>query len=402
MFDTMDELDILDVARTWSFWDTSVPASVPRDVDLPDALADSHCLVIQGVRRCGKSTLLQQLVDRYGLDPALCALLNLEDPRLSLSQTYGTLERLVELFRTRYPDAQKLYFFLDEIQGAEGWQRWLRAQLDRPRGNIFVITGSNATLLSGELSSALSGRHLTVELFPFHLDELRRSNPDATLDDYLFGGGFPEPSTMTMSDGDRLRRQYFHDIVERDIRERVRARSSLPIRQVVQMAYESAGSELSLRRVAATTGIAVDTAGSYLEACEAAYLLFSCPFFAFSARKRASRNRKYYPVDTGLRRVIVTRAGADRGKALECATYLALRRLYGDLSYWRGRGEVDFVVRQRGRIVPVQVCWDEPLERHHRALEDFYEAYPQSEEAVFVTAARFEEALSAIGDRLSG
>ena len=391
----MDDLDILDIASTWSFWDRPAPASVLREVDLPAELRSSLCLVIQGVRRCGKSTLLQQLMRRYDLDATRCAFLNLEDPRLSRAQSYETLDLLVERYRQRHADSEPLYFFLDEIQEVEGWQAWLRAQLERPRGNVFVTTGSNATLLSGELSSQLTGRHLTVELFPFDLTELRRHDSAATLADYLSGGGFPEP--LTMSDGDRLLRQYFHDIIERDVRERVGARSSLAIRQVVQMAYESAGSEMSLRRVAGATGIAVDTAGSDLEACEDAYLLHSCPYFSFSERRRASRNRKYYPVDTGLRRVVTTRLGADRGKALECAVHLALRRRLGRrVFYWREKGEVDFVVHDDDRIVPIQVSWGEPCDRHHRALEAFYERYPQAAESIFVTAERFEEALATL------
>lgn len=396
MTEAETELDILDIARAWSFWDREVPASIPRRVDLPDALRDSLCLVIQGVRRCGKSTLLQQLIGHYGLDKARCAFINFEDPRLTSALTFETLQRLVDQFRAARPDADRLYFFLDEIQGVEGWQRWLRAQLDRPSGDVFVITGSNAQLLSGELSSVLTGRHLTLELFPFDLDERRARDPQTSVEDYLTDGGFPEP--LTMSDGDRLRRQYFDDIVERDVRERVGARSSLPIRQVAQMVFESAGAELSVRRIAGAAGIAADTASSYLEACEAAYLLFSCPFFAFSERKRASHNRKYYPVDSGLRRVVVTRTGEDRGKALECATHLALRRRFGQVFYWRERGEVDFVVQSRGRVIPVQVTWDAAAERHHRALESFYERFPQAEEAIFVTADTFETALARLVD----
>jgi hypothetical protein len=394
MVDTMADLDVLEIASTWSFWDQTVPPSVPRRVNLPDALRESLCLVVQGVRRCGKSTLLQQLIDRYHLDPQRCALLNLEDPRLSRAQTYETLDQLVEQFRSWHGSEPTLYFFLDEIQGVEGWERWLRVQLERPRGNVFVITGSNARLLSGELSSVLTGRHLTVELYPFDWDEFRECRPGAPLESYLTEGGFPEP--LSISDGDRLLRQYFHDIVERDVRERLGARSSSAIRKVVQMTYESAGSELSLRRIAGATGITADTAGQYLEACEAAYLLFGCPFFAFSERKRAGRRRKYFPIDTGLRRVAVTHGGADRGKSLECATYLALRRRFGEVSYWREREEVDFVVQTDGRIVPVQVTWDEPLDRHHRALEAFYEQHPGAEEPTFVTAGSFEQALSAI------
>lgn len=388
----MVDLDILTIAADWSFWDRPLPPSVRRDVDLPAALRPSLALVVQGVRRCGKSTLLQQIVAHYGVEPRDGAFLNFEDPRLARALTWETLDLLVARFRAARAGAERRVYFLDEVQEVEGWQRWLRARLDRPGGDVYVVTGSNSNLLSGELSSMLTGRHLTVELFPFDLGERRRLHPESSLEDYLAGGGFPEP--VTMPDGDRLLRQYFYDIVERDIRERVAARSSLGIRQVVQMVFESAGAELSLRRVAGAAGIAVETAGGYLDACESAYLLFSCPWFAFSERKRAARNRKYYPVDTGLRRVVATRTGEDRGRALECAVHLALRRRFGPVFYWRGRGKVDFVVRDGDRIVPWQVSWNGPEPRHERALQEFYEEFPQAEEAVLVTADNFEELLT--------
>lgn len=387
----MESLDVLAIAQDWSFWDGQATDSVPRNIDLPKRLSDSTCLVVQGARRCGKSTLLRQMIDRYRLDPKRCAFLNLEDPRLVNALQFPLLEQLVREFRARHRRGKRLVYFLDEIQAVEGWERWLRGRLDRPDGSVFVITGSNSTLLSGELSTVLTGRHLTVELFPFDLRELRVLRADADLASYLRGGGFPE--ACKSPDGDRLLRQYFHDIVERDIRERVAARSSRPIRQVAQMAFESSGAEMSLRRVAGAVGVAVDTAGSYLEGCEAAYLLFSVPYFAFSERKRASRNKKYYPIDTGMRRLVVTRTGDDRGKALECATQLALRKRYGEVFYWRGKGEVDFVVREGDRIVPHQVTWSSLEPRHHGALEEFYERFPQADEAVLVTAESFDEML---------
>jgi predicted AAA+ superfamily ATPase len=387
---------LLDIAASWSFWDKPLPRSIPRDVALPDALRESLALVVQGVRRCGKSTLLQQILGRYRLDPARCAFVNFEDPRLSNALHHTTLDALVAAFRARHPTGSR-YFFLDEIQWVDGWQRWLRARLDRPAGDVFVVTGSNARLLSGELSSVLTGRHITVELYPFDLVEAQRRDRGVTVERWLHDGGFPEPTAM--SDGDRLLRQYFIDIVERDVRERIGGRSSLAIRQVVQMVFESAGSEMSLRRVAGAAGIAVETAASWLEACEAAYLLFACPWFAFSERKRAARNVKYYPVDTGLRRVVVTATGGDRGKSLECAVHLALRRRYGQVYYWRGRGEVDFVVLRDGRPLPIQVTWDERAERHDRALEAFYEEYPQADEARTVTAATFPAEIAGLDAR---
>lgn len=384
---TGDEL--LEIAATWSGWGRPIPSSIPRKVDIP-ALRDSLALVIQGVRRCGKSTLMRQLVGRYGLDPLRCLFVNFEDPRLSNALTHDTLEALVTAFRARHPNADRLVFLLDEIQGVHGWERWLRSQLDRPQGHAFVVTGSNATLLSGELGSALTGRHLTLELYPFDLDERRQLDPAASLEDHLRDGGFPEP--LAIPDGDRLLRQYFHDIIERDVRERLSARSSKPIRQIVQLAYAAAGSELSLRRAAAATGLATDTAGAYLQACEDAYLLFQVPYFSTSERKRTARNRKIYPIDTGLRRVVVSPGSADRGKSLECAVQLALRRRYREVCYWRGDGgEVDFVVQEGRTVRPIQVTWDTPQPRHHTALDAFYEQFPHAEEAWWVTAETFGE-----------
>ncbi len=385
----MDADALFEIARTWSYWDRPMPRSVARRIRLPDALTDSLALVVQGVRRCGKSTLLRQLVGRYGLDPARCIFVNFEDPRLAQHLDWPVLDDLVAAARSKLVAAthDRVTFFLDEIQNVRGWERWLRSQLDRPSGNQFVVTGSNAALLSGELGAVLTGRHRTVELYPFELEEFCDARPGGETRSFLRDGGFPEP--LTLSDGDELRRQYFDDIINRDIRERLGARSSQPIRQVAQMAYEAAGSELSLRRIAAAAGLAIDTAGSYLTACEDAYLLFGVPFFAFSERKRAAYNRKYYPIDTGLRRVVVTPGPQDTGKTLECAVAVVLRRRHRDVYYWRGDGEVDFVVQDGGRVVPIQVTLEGPQPRHDRALRSFYEQFPQADEAVFVTLDGF-------------
>lgn len=390
--------DLLEIAAAWSPWESAFPDTVPRRLELPDRLRESLALVIQGVRRCGKSTLMQQLVGHYDLEPARCLFINFEDPRLSDRLHYGTLDELLTDFRARYHHGP-LHFFFDEIQWVDGWQRWLRVRLDQPAEHTFVVSGSNARLLSGELGSALTGRHLTIELYPFDFDEMRQLRPDAGFDDWLYRGGFPEPATL--SDGDRLLRQYLYDIVERDIRERIGARSSLAIRQLVQMVFESAGSELSLRRIAAARGIAVDTAASWLEACQDAYLLFACPWFAWSERKRAARNVKYYPVDPGLRRIAVTPSGVDRGKALECAVFLALRRRFSEVFYWRGTGEVDFVVLHGRTAIPIQVTVEAPQERHMRALDEFYEIHSHAGEAIRVTADTFHEALGRLPESAS-
>jgi len=384
---------LLDIAYQWSAWDRPFKASVARTVPLPVALHPGIALVVQGVRRCGKSTLMEQLVGRYGLAPATCLFINFEDPRLIDRLEFSVLDELQAAFEARHTSGTPLTFFFDEVQNVRGWERWLRTQLDRGT-HRFVISGSNAHLLSGELGTVLTGRHLTVELQPFSWEEARRLDPTTTLEQHIVRGGFPAPLQVG-PDADKLLQTYFSDIVTRDVRERVGARSSRPVLQVAKMCFESAGSELSYRRVAAAAGISVDTAKDYLNACATAYLVYQCPFFAWSERKRASRSAKYYPVDTGLRRTVVTRGGADRGKGLECATFLALKRRFEHVYYWRGgrpgEGEVDFVVQHNGRLVPLQVTWESEQPRHARALEQFYERFPMADDPVLVTAETFDD-----------
>lgn len=381
----MNQSLLMEVAAEWSHWSKAPPATVPRRVDLPRELRPALALAIQGVRRCGKSTLMSQLMKRYKLDRRRCMFVNFEDPRLAQQLDHRTLQSLVDVFeKERGPGCT---WFFDEIQHVDGWQRWLRLQLDRPRDRRFVITGSNSALLSGELGSSLTGRHHLVELFPFDFEEFQLARPGASLADYLAAGGFP--AAVATADGDRLLQGYFNDIVERDMRERVGARSTLPLRQLVQLLYESAGSESSARRMATAIGMTDDTTALYLDAAESAYLAFSCPYFAWSARQRSARNRKWYPIDTGLRRAVVSRTGADRGKQLECATFLALRRRHREVFYWRNGGEVDFVVLHENKPLPLQVTWDKPQERHHKALAAFYNAHRDAHQAVFVTPASF-------------
>lgn len=395
----MDDRDLLDIASTWSFWDRPPPQAIRRNLKLPESLSNRTAVVIQGVRRCGKSTLLTQLIGLYRLKRRDCLFVNFEDPRLAGCLNFETLERLTRSFSEMRPNAKTLTVFLDEIQWVDGWERWLRAKLERPGRLQFAISGSNAHLLSGELSSVLTGRHITVELFPFDFSEFRRMHPEGSLADYLHRGGFPEP--IASSAGDLLLRQYFLDILERDVRERVGARSSLALRQIAQMVFESAGSELSLRRISAASGVAVETASAYLEACEQAYLLFSCPWFAYSERKRSQRNRKYYPVDAALRRVAVTRVGSDLGKALEIATFVELRKRCRDVFYWRSAaGEVDFVVNASGGPIPIQVTAQRATERHLRSLDAFHEAFPHAEEALVVTMEDFMDVLAQLDRRI--
>jgi predicted AAA+ superfamily ATPase len=373
------------IIEDWSFHTHIPKAGLTRQVALPSSLQPDLALLIQGVRRGGKSTLLTQLPGHYGLPLSHCYFCNFEDPRLLNDLNFTLLDQIIAFARKQHLPAEKCYFFFDEIQNVEGWEKWLHMQLERPKNNYFVLTGSNSCLLSGEFATALTGRHITLDLFPFSFAEYKTFCPDKNLADYLVAGGFPR--SLTFEYPYQLLQEYFNDIIYRDVVKRVKARSPDSIKQVVKMAFETCGSELSFRKIAAVTGLSVDTVKSYLEAAEYAYLLFACPYFSFSEKKQLGRQKKYYPIDTGLRHAITNTSHRDFGKSLESLVFLYLKQNYENVYYWQepGLGEVDFVAIQGSTITPFQVTWEKPESRHEKALLKFYEYYPQANEVIFIT-----------------
>lgn len=389
----LSDQDVIKILEEWSFWDKPPRLGLMRQLALPEKLHQDLALVIQGVRRCGKSTLLSQLPRHYNIPFSHCYYCNFEDPRLINVLDYKLLSQIVELARQKFPVEQSCYFFFDEIQNVKEWEKWLHTQLERPKNNYFILTGSNSHLLSGEFATTLTGRHITLELFPFSFSEYKTLFPEKTLENYLMSGGFPRP--LTFEKPYQLLQEYFNDIILRDVLKRVQARAPEVIKQVAKMTFESCGSELSYRKIAAVTGSTVDTVKSYLEACEDAYLLFACHFFAFSERKQHSRQKKYYPIDSGMRHAITNTSGRDIGKSLELMIFLGLRRRHDQVFYWQenNKGEVDFIGVSGKSIVPYQVTWQGVEARHEKALQYFYENFPQAEDAVFITSDNAEDFL---------
>lgn len=380
-----------EILSDWSFWNKPLTKSTARKISLPKRLNSDIALIIQGVRRCGKSILLTQIPSHYHLNLNQCYFCNFEDPRLLEYLDYNLLSQIVNLARKEVTLDKTCYFFFDEIQNVKNWEKWLHTELERPKQNCFILTGSNSSLLSGEFATTLTGRHITIELFPFSFLEYQEINHNKALEDYLTIGGFPR--AITIDEPYQLLREYFSDIIYRDVVRRIDIRMPKAIMQVAKMAFESCGSELSFRRIAATTSLTVDTVKSYLEALESAYLLFQCQYFSFSEQQQSIRNKKYYPIDPGLRFAVTNTFGRDLGKNLEILVFLRLKQKYKQVYYFNqdNKGEIDFVVTDGAQIIPYQVTLEEIEERHEKALEIFYRKYPTAKDAVFITNKNAEE-----------
>lgn len=368
---------------------TIATEAFPRGVlDKNFALHADLVNVIQGVRRCGKSTLQALIAKTHSLDWQRCYFINFEDPRLAEMLNFTLLSQIRELAEKE--SGQCCYFFFDEIQDVELWPKWLHTEVEKKK-HFFSVTGSNSSLLAGQYGTSLTGRNKKTELFPFSFSEFRTIHSDASLASYFVTGGFPR--VLSLDDEQRLDllRQYFIEILERDVKRRVAARSTALLSKIAKAVFESTGSETSLKKLAAQFQTSVETCKSYVEAYADAYLILPCQFFTESERQRVVRPSKYYPIDLGMHRAITTRTKLDLGKKLETVVFQELRRRHRDVFYWRDKHEVDFVIETSQGIQPIQVTWEKPEQRHTLALQEFKNVYPNALPGIFITQHNLNE-----------
>jgi predicted AAA+ superfamily ATPase len=343
--------------------------------------------IITGIRRCGKSTLLHQLMSSTGNKAAY---FNFEDPRIH-GFALEDFEKLDEVMGD-----MNCYFF-DEIQNVEKWELFIRQLHDRKK--IICITGSNASLLSRELGTRLTGRSRSTELFPFSFTEFCRflnlEHSAAALDRYLENGGFP--SYLKTGDVQYLQ-QLFRDIIYRDIIIRYGIRNARIVEEMALFLLSNTAKEFSLNNLKKTFGIgSANSVSGYISWFEDSYLLFSLPRFSWSARAVSVNPKKIYAIDSGLANATSLSFSGDKGRLLENLVFLQLRRKYPSLYYYRGKTECDFVVREKGKIISlIQVCSELHRDNLQREMDGLLEAmnFFELQEGTIITrnqSDRFQE-----------
>ncbi|MGY6744434.1 MAG: ATP-binding protein [Cecembia sp.] len=354
-------------------------------VDYP--LLQSHALIISGIRRCGKSTLLVQLLIKQFPQAFY---MNFEDPRL-----YGfTLADFQKLDKLIEELGQKTIFF-DEIQVVEGWERYVRQKLDQSDYKL-VVTGSNASLLSRELGTKLTGRHVTRELFPFSYTQFClfgdfKKSPESTRD-YMTFGGFPE---YLKSKRQELLHQLLDDILLRDIAVRYGVRDIKSLQNLAIYLISNVAKPVSGNNLRKTLEIkATSTVMEYFSYLEESWLFFFVPKFSYSQRKQLVNPKKVYSIDTGLVTANTRSFLGDDGRRFENMVYLHFRRSYSEIYYFSEKGECDFIVFDRkGLVHLVQVCWDLTMDNLKRELDGLWEAmrFFDQKEALLVTFNQEDE-----------
>jgi uncharacterized protein len=341
---------------------------IPRSVTPQINLNLPFAIIISGIRRCGKSTLLRQIMKQTGG----IYYFNFEDPRATGFETQD-FQKLDEIFREEYGESD-CYFF-DEIQNVQKWELFVRGQLDKNRH--FLITGSNASLLSKELGTKLTGRHLKQELFPFSYTEFLKFCAQTrcveSFEMYLHKGGFPEYLTYSRNE---ILQELFNDIIMRDIVVRHKLRSSKAIKELALFLLSNVGAEFSYNNLAKTFGLgSTNTAVAFVSYLEDSYLLFTIPKFSYSLKKQAVNPKKVYVIDNGFADVNSVSFSSNKGRMLENTVFLDLRRSGKEIFYFKGKSECDFVVREKTKVTQaIQVCYDLNEDNKEREIDGLMEA----------------------------
>jgi len=325
---------------------------------------ETYATIVTGIRRCGKSTLLLQLLkERF----SNAIYLNFEDTRLAGFEI-SDFARLGNEISKRKINV----LFFDEIQIVSGWEMFIHQKLNE--GYQIFITGSNASLLSKELGTHLTGRHISCELFPFSYNEFisfkKIENNSDSLNDYLAHGGIPEYVKSGMG---VILNNLMDDILIRDIAIRHSIRDVNSLRQLAVYLISNIGNLVSANKLEGMYGIkSSSTILEYFSYLKDSYLLEFIPQFNYSLKAQARNPKKIYAMDLGLFNENSTAFTDNSGHKLENAVFLYLRSKYPDIYYFKDKGECDFIAMNKGKVQDViQVCYkieDTNFEREYNGL----------------------------------
>jgi predicted AAA+ superfamily ATPase len=353
-------------------------------------LREEFITIITGIRRSGKSTLMHQLIHQLDED---FAYFHFEDPRI-FGFTVDDFPKLEELL------GDKTYYFFDEIQNVPQWELFVRKLHDQ--GKVICITGSNASLLSKELGTRLTGRNITKELFPFDYQEYctfhTLEQNEASVIKYMNDGGVP--IFLKTNDISYLH-QLLRDILYRDIIARHGIRNGKIVEELTLYLISNIAKPYSLNGLKKIFNLgSANSVSDYVSWLEDSYLFFTLPRFSWSLKSVSVNQKKIYSIDTGFAQANSLSFSSDKGRLFENMIYLSLRRKFNDLYYFSDKGECDFVVKEKAKVTQVvQACFDLNSDNLQRELNGLKEAmdFFSLKEGTIVTMNQTDEFVQ--GDR---
>ena len=380
--------------QRWNIW-WEQPTAIDKYTGTPRTnltplrtqLTLPHIKDIIGVRRCGKTTLLYQLIAhliKNHIPPHHILYLNFDDPELSnLPETIKTALHL-------HPNIT--HIFLDEIQNIPNWEQTLRIYYDQKKFTQIFVSGSTSSLITRDMGRTLTGRHLTNVLTPFSFNEYlqahsithpthlsQRETIIHHLETYLHNGGFPETLKTDPLTSKTILVDLYNDILARDIVSRFAADLSI-VKPLGYYLMTNTSTQFSYNSIAKTLNLHYDTVKKYLPYFEEVFLIFTIPYFSWKIKTTIKKDMKSYAIDTGLRNAVSFKLSQDMGKLAENLVLIELKRQGKNVYFWKGKNEVDFIIHTQNTLTALNVTYTDAIApREKKGLLEFKQHYPKAQ-----------------------
>lgn len=394
------------------FHNSERPKYIKRVLSIP--LDSKKIITIIGSRRCGKTYYLYQLMDMLpkSVKREDIIYINFEDERLNLKGE--DLHLLLDAYYELYPNNKnELYFFFDEIQNIQNWEKFIRRIYDTVSKHI-IITGSSSKLLSKEIATSLRGRSITYELFPLTFKEYlnfkginkidiystrNRASIVKSFNDYLFDGGFPEVVNYDRDLKIKTMQSYLDVMIYRDIIERYDIKNATALKYFIKKSLSNISNYLSVNKLfneLKSSGIKIskDSIYEFINYVQDCYLLFPVNIYSESINVQNTNEKKLYCIDNGIANGVSFKFSENKGRMLENLIFINLRIEGENIFYYSDKNECDFVVQSKSKVYKaIQVTAQLTKENKKREIEGLLEAlnFFELKEGLIITLDQTDE-----------
>lgn len=336
---------------------------IERDISLKDYIKGNEIVIITGIRRCGKSSLLKIISKKLN---EKFVYMNFDDIRLTDFKVEN-FEDIEEIVSEIYGIKTNVIYLLDEIQNVPSWERWVN-NLYAKKIKVFV-TGSNSSLLSSEISTFLTGRNKVIKLYPFSFREFllfkkiktdyqttdERRAVSQAFNEYFEKGGFP---LVIINDDLTLSKQYFEDILNKDIIKRYNIKKVKELKDLILYLFSNVSKTYSYSTLKQVSSIkSLSMINNYIEYLKNVFVASTINKFDYSIKKQKVSSSKFYVLDNSFLKTVAFNFSENAGKRLENLVFIELVRRGNEVYYYAKKNECDFIIKEGLKITKaIQVC----------------------------------------------
>jgi len=356
-------------------WNKPYSELYDRDIfsNLVKKLGVKHIQVLQGIRRSGKSTLFKLLINHLSLeiDPQEILYINLDDP--FFIPYSNDAAKLHDVIQTAQKLTQKkiTYLFLDEVQAINGWERYVKSVYDNEAFKKIFITGSNSSLLNGDLATLLTGRYLTTKVYPLSLKEILKINDITTymqliehspkvlniVDNMIKYGSFVEIYDNKEEFKREILSSYYDAILLKDCVANNAIRDVKSFKELSFYLLSNVTSLYSYNSLAKAIDINDKSAKEYVSYLEDSYMIDELKHYSYSLKEQNSSKKKIYSNDNGFLSLSYS-FSENSGKMLENLVYTELIKAGYEVYFYHKNFECDFIAIKEGESIAIQVCYE--------------------------------------------